>query len=294
MAATLLLTLVTAAWGSSFFLTRDLVATIPSADYLAVRFALAASVMLPLLHRHVRALDRQQLLVGAGLGIVYGVAQLLQTVGLEHTTATRSGFITGMYVVLTPAFAALVLRARLTGSTWLASLTALAGLAALSLGSVGWGLGESLTLASAAVFAVHILWLGYASRDGATLGLAAVQVTACAVVCALAAVPDGVRTPTTPSGWAVLVYLALVCGAAAMWAQTWAQAHLRPTRAAIVMTTEPLFAALFATWVGGESLTARLALGGGLILAAMYLSELGPRARRGATPPEALHHGPGG
>ena len=79
-----------------------------------------------------------------------------------------------------------------------------------------------------------------------------------------------------------------------MWAQTWAQAHLVPTRAAIVMTTEPVFAALFAVGLGGETMTSRIAVGGGLILAAMYLSELGPRARTETAPAEGLHHEVGG
>ncbi|MEP7160311.1 MAG: DMT family transporter [Dermatophilaceae bacterium] len=292
--ATVLLIMVTAAWGSSFFLIRDVVATVPAADFLAVRFSLATLVMWALLHRRVGALTAGQVRAGIGLGGVYGLAQLLQTAGLEHTSATRSGFITGMYVVITPALGALVLRSRLPVATWVAALGALAGLGVLSLGSIGWGLGETLTLASAAIFAVHILWLGAASEEGATLGLAAVQIAACTVVCAIAAVAGGVVTPGTAFDWAVLIYLALVCGAAAMWAQTWAQAHLAPTRAAIVMTTEPVFAALFAVGVGGELMTSRVAVGGGLILAAMYLSELGPRTRTATVPVEGLHHEPGG
>ena len=100
--ATVLLMMVAAAWGSSFFLIRDVVATVPAADFLAVRFSLATVVMWALLHRHVRALSAGQVRAGIGLGGVYGLAQLLQTAGLEHTSATRSGFITGMYVVITP------------------------------------------------------------------------------------------------------------------------------------------------------------------------------------------------
>ncbi len=298
--STLLLLAVTAAWGSSFFLTRELVASIPSADYLAVRFALAAAVMLPLLHRHVRALDRRELAAGVGLGLLYGLAQLLQTVGLEHTSATRSGFITGLYVVLTPAFAAALMRTRVGAATWAGSVMACLGLGVLCLGSVGWGGGESLTLACAAVYAAHILGLGAVSRGESALGLSAVQITVVALVCAVAAAPGGVRTPSSGAGWAVVAYLALVCGALAMWAQTWAQAHLPPTRAAIVMTMEPVFAALFAVWLGGEEFTWRVAVGGGLVLAAMYVVELRDalalplrrwRSQRAGGPTvEGLHH----
>jgi len=305
--ATAVLTLMTAAWGSSFFLTKDLLTTVPAADFLAVRFTLAAAVMTAVLWRHLRALSRRDVLAGVFLGTLYGVAQILQTYGLALTSASRSGFITGMYVILTPIFGALLLRARIGAATWLASVVSLAGLAVLSLGSVGWGAGESLTFACAVLYAGHILGLGAASRAGNTLGLSAVQLIVVALACTVAAVPTGIVLPATPGGWTSLLYLSLVCGAAAMWAQTWGQAHLSPTRAAIVMTTEPVFAAAFAIAFGGESLTWRLALGGALVLAAMYLAELGPRLqRRGTTtasvvpdgqeapPSELRHHQPGG
>ena len=115
--ATLLLVSVTAVWGSTFFLIRDLVAHVPSADFLAVRFAIAAVVMAVVFRRQVLALGRRELAVGLGLGVLYGLAQLLQTTGLEHTDASVSGFVTGTYVVLTPVLGALLLGDRLPGST---------------------------------------------------------------------------------------------------------------------------------------------------------------------------------
>ncbi|MBW3086112.1 hypothetical protein KEM60_02323 [Austwickia sp. TVS 96-490-7B] len=301
-AATLLLLAVTTAWGSTFTLTRDLVATIPSADFLAVRFSIAAAVMVPLLWRSVRALPRRSLIAGLGLGALYGVAQLLQTVGLEHTSATRSGFLTGLYVILTPVLAAVGLRQRLRTETWVASSLAVIGLAILCLGSVGWGLGETLTLASAAVYAMHILGLGAISRGDTALGLSAVQVGAVAMISLIATGPRGIQLPHSPTQWGIVLYLALICGAFAMWAQTWGQAHMPATRAAIVMTTEPVFAAIFAIAWGGEHLTWRVVLGGALVLSAMYVVEIGPRLsqrrRRSAPPPEppveSLHHDAGG
>ena len=131
------------------------------------------------------------------------------------------------------------------------------------------------------------------------MGLATVQAVVIALVAGVAAVPGGLTLPSGPGQWASLLYMALVAGAGALWAQTWAQAHLTATRAAIVMTLEPVFAALFAVLLGGESLTIRMLLGGGLVVAAMYLVELrGPpaEARDPAAsaledpPAEALHH----
>lgn len=293
--ATLVLLVVTAVWGSTFYLTRDLVQTVPAPDYLGVRFAIAALVMVPLLHRQILALPRPLLRQGVGLGAVYTVAQLLQTIGLEHTSASRSGFITGLYVVITPILGALLLRDRLPRTTWAAVALAVVGLAVLSLSDVGWGFGETLTLLGAVWYAGHIVWLSRAGRPDAALGLAAVQIGVLGVGSLVAAAPGGIMLPPTPALWGSLLYMAFVSGALAMWAQTWAQSRLPATRAAIIMTAEPVFAAAFAIWFGGEHLSVRMVLGGGLVLLAMYVVEHSgrdPKATALEDPPdELLHHG---
>jgi drug/metabolite transporter (DMT)-like permease len=85
--------------------------------------------------------------------------------------------------------------------------------------------------------------------------------------------------PATGRDWASVVYMAMVAGALALIAQTWAQSQLTPTRTAIVMSMEPVFAAFFAVLLGGESLTSRMFLGGALVLAAMLVVELVPRRK---------------
>jgi drug/metabolite transporter (DMT)-like permease len=293
--ATLLLVAVTAVWGSTFFLIRDLVAHVPSADFLAVRFAIAAVVMALVFRRQTMALTRREVLTGVGLGVLYGLAQLLQTVGLEHTDASVSGFVTGTYVVLTPVLGALLLRDRIPGSTWLAVGLATVGLAVLSLRGLAVGLGEGLTLAAAVLYALHIIGLGRWSTARSATGLATVQAFVITLVTLVGALPGGITLPSTGGQWSSLLYMALVAGAVALWAQTWAQSHMPAARAAIVMTMEPVFAAFFAVLLGGESLTARMLLGGGLVLAAMYVVELLGRRAPGASaeqdrPAELLHH----
>jgi drug/metabolite transporter (DMT)-like permease len=283
--ATALLVGITAVWGSTFFLIKDVVRQLSPADFLAVRFVIAAALMSVVFWRPLRALTRRQVRVGVVLGVLYAVAQLLQTVGLAHTEASRSGFITGTYVVLTPVLTAVLLRERLPRSTWAAVGLASLGLAALSLQGLGMGFGETVTFASAVVYALHIIGLGRWSSPSTAAGLSALQMIVIAVVCVVAA---------APGGWGTVLYMALVAGALAIWAQTWAQSHLPATRAAIVMTLEPVFATGFAVALGGESLTPRMVAGGALVLAAMYVVELVGR-RRGATaeqdpPTELLHH----
>jgi drug/metabolite transporter (DMT)-like permease len=109
--------------------------------------------------------------------------------------------------------------------------------------------------------------------------MAIIQCVVIAVICLVAAAPDGIVLPDRTGDWLSIVYMALVAGAAALLGQTWAQAHLPPTRTAIIMSMEPVFAALFAVLLGGESATSRMLFGGALVLAAMLIVELVPRRR---------------
>jgi len=288
MLATLGLVFVTAVWGSTFFLIKDLVARMAVADFLAVRFVIAALAMTALFHRPLMRLSRREWRQGMALGAVYGVAQLLQTSGLEHTSASISGFVTGMYVVFTPLLGTVLLRQRLPSVTWIAVLLSVGGLGLLALHGFSIGYGVWLTLASAALYGLHIVGLGAWSRPGSAFALSTVQMIVIAAICLLATLPHGPSLPPDLGAWAAVAYMALAAGAGAMLMQTWAQAHLSPTRAAIVMTLEPVFAAGFAVTFGSDALSWRMLVGGALVLAAMYLVELAPRSS--AVQAESLHH----
>lgn len=288
--ATILLVSLTAVWGSTFFLIRDLVRSLPAMDFLAVRFTISAVVMLVVFWRPVRALNRRQVLVGTGLGVLYGLAQIFQTVGLATTPASVSGFVTGTYVVLTPVFTAVILRERVPGSTWAAVGLATGGLALLSLNGLSVGAGEAITLLAAALYALHIVGLGRHSASEIATGLSVVQMVVIAVICVLGALPGGIVLPTTSRQWATVLYMVVFASILALWVQTWAQAHLPATRAAIVMTLEPVFAAFFAVTFGDETATLRMVVGGALVLTAMYAVELLARRRPGELPAEVLHH----
>lgn len=286
--ATLGLVAVTAIWGSTFFLIKDLVARMPVADFLAVRFLIAALAMAVLFHRPLLRLSRREWWQGMALGAIYGIAQLLQTSGLEHTSASISGFATGMYVVFTPLLGTVLLRQRLPSVTWVAVLLSVGGLALLALRGLSIGYGVWLTLGSAALYGLHIVGLGTWSRPGSAFALSTVQMIMIAAICLLATLPTGPSLPPDLGAWAAVLYMALAAGAGAMLVQTWAQAHLSPTRAAIVMTLEPVFAAGFAVGFGQDAFTWRMLVGGALVLAAMYLVELAPRSS--AVKAEGLHH----
>jgi drug/metabolite transporter (DMT)-like permease len=274
---TLALLAVTAIWGSTFFLIKDVVTRIQVADLLAVRFALASLGLAVLVGRQW-TLSRRLVIPGVGLGLLYGGAQVLQTLGLAHTSASVSGFLTGLYVVATPLLGAAILRQRIRGTTWAAVVLATVGLAVLALTGVSTGYGELLTVASAVVYAGHILALGRVSTPGTALGLSLVQLLVITAVCAgLALLPVsqvGLQLPTSGRDWLAVGYLGLVAGAGTMVLQTWAQARIDATRAAVIMAMEPVWAAGFAVAVGTEMVTVRMVIGGLAILAAMYLAEL--------------------
>ncbi|WP_228942142.1 MULTISPECIES: DMT family transporter [unclassified Nocardioides] len=275
--ATAALLAMTACWGSTFFLIKDLLERVPTLDFLAVRFTIAGLVMLLVAPRAVARLSAESRRHAAVLGLVYGAAQILQTAGLAHTPASVSGFITGMYVVLTPVLAALLLRTRTSPVTWAAVALATAGLGVLTLDGLSIGYGESITLVSAVLYALHIVGLGAWSDARQALGMSIVQLLVIAAVCLVATAPDGVVLPATTGDWVSVVYMALFAGALALLGQTWAQAHLAPTRSAIIMSMEPVFAAFFAVLLGGEGLTLRMLGGGAMVLAAMLVVELVPR-----------------
>jgi drug/metabolite transporter (DMT)-like permease len=277
--ATLALLAMTACWGSTFFLIKDLLDRLPVLDFLAIRFAVASVALWLLAPRSLRRLSRDSLRHAIVLGLLYGVAQILQTAGLAHTPASVSGFVTGMYVVCTPVFAAILLRSRITAVTWGAVALAMVGLGILTLSGFSIGYGEALTFVAAMLYALHIVGLGAWSDARQAMGMTVVQLMVITVVCFLATAPDGISMPRSTGDWLSVVYMAVFAGALALAGQTWAQAHLAPTRTAIIMSMEPVFAAFFAVLLGGEGLTVRMLLGGLLVLTAMLIVELVPRRR---------------
>ena len=277
--ATLALLAMTACWGSTFFLIKDLLDRLPVLDFLAVRFAIASIALWLLAPRALGRLSRGSLRHAVVLGLLYGVAQILQTAGLAHTPASVSGFITGMYVVCTPLFAAVLLHSRISAATWGAVALAMVGLGVLTLSGFSVGYGEAITFVSALLYALHIVGLGAWSDARQAMGMTIVQLIVITVVCLVVTAPDGVELPSTSRDWLSVTYMAVFAGALALAGQTWAQAHLAPTRTAIIMSMEPVFAAFFAVLLGGESATARMLVGGLLVLTAMLIVELVPHRR---------------
>lgn len=261
---------VTAVWGSTFPLSKDLLTRVPVTDYLALRFLLAAAVIGLARPGALRRIDGRVLRAGIALGLCYSAGQTLQFFGLPHTAATVSAFVVSMYVVVTPLLGALLLHARPGGWTLAATALAATGVATMSLRGWSLGYGEALTLAAAALYALHILGLSRWSTARTAYPLTFVQLLTIGLSLLVAATSDGVQVP----GRADLVgflYLSLIAGAGAMLVQTWAQSHVASGPAAVVMVLEPVWAAFFGVVVWQESLDGRTAVGGALIVSATLL-----------------------
>jgi drug/metabolite transporter (DMT)-like permease len=273
---------VTAIWGSTFVVVKDAIERMPTLDFLAERFTLAALVMVVARPRSLRRVDRLTLRRGVLLGLVLGGAYIAQTVGLEDTSPAVSGFLTGLFVVLTPLIGATLLRSRLSWPAWVAVLLATAGLALISLRGVTFGIGEALTLVCAFGFALHIVGLSVWAVDSDLWAFAIVQLVTAATLCAAVAAPYGIEAPPDGQSWFALVLTAVFATAIAYAVQTWAQRRLTASQVGVVLTMEPVFAGAFAVAFAAQVLTWPLTIGGAAIVTAMYVAELGSRRGLGS------------
>jgi drug/metabolite transporter (DMT)-like permease len=265
---------ITAVWGSTFIVVQNAISRMPVMDFLAVRFTLAAIIMFMVKPKCLRGINRRGLGRGLAAGILLGLGYVLQTFGLKYTSATVSGFITGMFVVLTPVAAWIILHHKTNRNTWFAVLLSLIGLALLSLKGWSIGLGELLTFGCAVFVALHIIALGEWSSQQDIYSFTWIQIATIGVISLAGAAPGGIILPPDLEVWGAVGLTAILATALAFLVQVWAQALVSPTRAAVVMTMEPVFAGLFGVLIGGNQLTLRIIIGAALVLAAMFIVQI--------------------
>lgn len=290
------LLLMAALWGSTLVVMKDAYTTLSPTDLLANRFVVAVLAFGLLMPRAWRA-NRRTVLQGLALGALFGAGQVLQGVGLRSTPASVNGFIGGLYVIVTPLLGAALLGKRVPRPVWLAVALATVGLGSLALNAGGSGVrigtGELLTFAAAVCFAVQIVALGRLATARTVISLGLYQMVGAAAVCLVCAAPGGIRMASTPHEWFAVLYLGVLCSAVVAFLQSWAQARVDATRAAVVMCTEPLWGAIFAIGLMGEPLTAQILFGAASILAAMVLVVRPPHRHRGPRAESAPQLEPG-
>ena len=210
-----ILTAVAAIWGSAFLSMKGTLERLDVNSFLAWRFAIATLVLIAIRPSVVKKIDLAFAKKGALLGIFLGSGYIFQSFGLTLTTVSNTGFITGLYVVLTPVVAAIFLRKNITLVEWFAVFVATAGLALLSFNGFHFGLGEFLVLMSALLFAMHIVGLGEWSKGLDTYALTVLQLGTCAVVTFVASLKSGFRAPPDSGVWFSIIYTALFATALA-------------------------------------------------------------------------------
>ncbi len=268
-------------WGTSFAIVKSTVGEINPATFIAVRFAIASIALGLIAGRRMRALDWPTWKAGLLLAVPLMAGFLTQTAGLKATTASKAGFITGMHVVFTPFLEYAFRRTRVLPHQAAGVIIAVAGLGLLTLeGFARPSAGDLLVLACAFAFGLHIVMLGHYSprHDGFLLSFT--QMVCSAVLAALIARRDLTQVLSFDSGalWSVL-YLGLTGTALAYLVQTIAQKYTPPTRAALIMQSEPVFAAFFAWLLIGERMGVRQFAGAAFILVGILVCQIGDIAR---------------
>ncbi|CAB4819596.1 unannotated protein [freshwater metagenome] len=262
---------VAMAWGFSFLIMKDAIERQSVNNFLFTRFAVATIVMLMIRPQVIKLINRDLLLRAGSAGVFLGAGYIFQTLGLERTGVAITGFVTGLYIVLTPFFASVILRQRVTAFTWSCIAMGTIGLGFLSIRGWSIGFGELLTFISAILFALHIIALSKWSPGRDTYAMTVVQLGVCALLAGIASIPDGYAPPPDADVWGVVIFTAIFATVIAFIIQTWAQAHMSPIKVAVILTMEVVFAALFAIIFGGETLTLQSSIGGVLVVTAMYL-----------------------
>ena len=221
--------------------------------------------------RVIKLFTKDLVLRALAAGVFLGFGYIFQTLGLARTGAAITGFVTGLYIVLTPLFASIILRQRVSRFTWICVVIATVGLGLLSIHGWSVGLGELLTFISAIFYALHIIALSKWSSGRDAYAMTVIQLSMCALLSGLASIPGGYSPPPDFGVWSVVIFTAVFATAIAFIVQTWSQAHMSATKVAVILTMEVVFAAIFAIIFGGESLTFQSSIGGVMVVTAMYL-----------------------
>lgn len=280
---------IAAVWGLTFVMVQDAIALLPTMAFLAYRFLPAALLVAVAFRRRLASLSGGGWRAGAVMGLFLTAGYALQTLGLERTSASNAGFITGLFVVFTPLLAAIALRARVPPLAWAAAGLSALGLYLLSGAGDGFeARGDGLVLLCALAFSAHILATDRAVARHDPGALLVVQLGLCGVVClAVAATAGQLEAPEGSTVWSALIVTSLVASALGFFVQTFAQRHAPPARTALILASEPAFAGLFGWLLAGERLSPLALLGAALILTAIVAVEVVGRLR----PPRPLPEG---
>ncbi|QUH24720.1 DMT family transporter [Serpentinicella alkaliphila] len=274
--ANLSLLFITIIWGSSFILTKNSLNHLPTYNFLAIRFIISSFISIIIFRKKLISVDAPTIKYGILTGLVLFAGYAFQTVGLNYTTASKSGFITGFSVVIVPVFSAFLLKSKPTKPAIIGVIFAIIGLGFLTLDSnISLNIGDLYTLICALAFALHIISISKFTVKCDSINLAVIQIFVVGILSLLFSFV--LEKPTIPTGiniWINIVILAVLATTIAFLIQTTMQKYTTATHTALILSAEPVFSAFFAFLIAGEMLPSGGILGSALILSGMLISEL--------------------
>lgn len=268
-------------WGTTFVVVQDSVVGYSVFAFLTMRYGFASLAVLPFVARKI---GKKELMIGAPVGLAIGFGMVLQTFGLRTTTATNSGFITGLYVVIAPLIAWQVYREKPLRRIWAAVALSVIGLGLIAGAHPGsLHIGDLLTLLAAACFAVQIVLLSRVSMNVNAMALTFVEMAVSLVVYVppLVLSHAALLPPPRPEIWTGLLITGLLASAAGMSVQTYVQQRIPSGSAAVIMATEPVWAAVTGYLIAGDRLTHAQTAGALLMLLALFVAEVFPYLKIG-------------
>ncbi len=277
-----------AIWGSTFIVTKGALDEVDPVVMVAIRFFISAGLLLPWVFK--RKDKTRHMKEGFYLSLFLALLYLTQTTGLLYTSASNSGFITGLFIIFIPVFMYLLRREKPTRLQVASAGLAIAGMWLLTGGVSGFNVGDALTLVAAAAYSAHLIFTDkYVKAEADTVLLAFHQFWMVAVISlAIALLRGAPLAVASVNGWGVILFLAVFPTLTAFFIQMVAQKHSEPFKVGIIFTLEPVFAAVFAWTWGGEEYVGIKALGGLLIVSGMIMGELSKFNFRRAAKKEVL------
>ncbi|RYD04750.1 hypothetical protein N752_12555 [Desulforamulus aquiferis] len=242
--------LVTLLWGANFVVGKLILESTTPLYYSSIRFV-GATILLGLLyHQRLRNIDKSTLKAGALIGIALGIGYILQTVGLNYTTASKAGFLTGLFVVLVPLFESIIRRRMPHANELFGILLATIGLGVLSLNSsFAIGFGDAMVFLGAVSFSISIVLISHFAKDHDPISLTVIQIAVTAVLSLASAVlvEPIVSMEYFDMNLILLLLFAILFGTAVNTAiQNWAQSKISATSASVILVLEPVAAGIFA------------------------------------------------
>lgn len=270
--ADLVLLSVTLVWGISFPIMSTVLKHTGPYTFLALRYLTAGIILSVFIFRKFKNINRKTIKAGLLIGLALFLGCILQTVGLVYTTASKSGFLTGLNVIFVPMLIAIIYKKVPDFKSIIGVLLSVVGLATMSLdGSMSMNFGDTLTIISALAFAVQILLVDKYARDVDIVVMSCIQMFVIGILSFIPAVAiEGLKFPVTKVTIGSILFTAIFCSIYAFGMQNKMQPYTKPTHAAIIFLAEPVFSAIFSVFIG-DRLTGKTLAGCLFILLGMVI-----------------------